>query len=263
MTDPVLTSTDGRGVATVTLNRPDVHNAFDDATIAALTDAFSGLAADETVRVLVLTGAGKSFSAGADLKWMRAMAGYSKEENLADAERLAEMLYALDMIPKPTVARVNGAALGGAIGLIGACDVAIAADNATFGVTEVRLGLIPSVISPYVARAIGPRQARRFALTGERFGAEEARHIGLVHETVAEAGLDAAVEVVVANLLSGAPGGQADCKKLFREVWEEDRISGVVRSDTAWRIAERRGTDEAQEGMAAFFDKRKPSWVKD
>jgi len=263
MTDPVLTEIDGRGIATVTLNRPEVHNAFDDATVAALTDAFSGLAADETVRVLVLTGAGRSFSAGADLNWMRAMAGYSKEENIADAERLANMLYALDMMPKPTVARVNGAALGGAVGLIGACDIAIAADRAVFGVTEVRLGLIPAVISPYVARSIGPRHARRFALTGERFGADEARHIGLVHETAPEAGLDAAVEAVLSDLLAGAPGAQADCKKLFREVWEQDRISGVVRSDTAWRIAERRGTDEAQEGMAAFFEKRKPSWARD
>lgn len=263
MTDPVLTEIDGRGVATVTLNRPDVHNAFDDATIAALTDTFSSLAVDDTARVVVLTGAGKSFSAGADLNWMRAMAAYSTEENRADAERLANMLYALDTLPLPTVARINGAALGGAVGLIGACDIAIAADHASFGITEVRLGLIPSVISPYVARSIGLRHARRLALTGERFGAEQARHIGLVHETVTADGLDAAVEQVVSNLLAGAPGAQADTKTLFREVWEGDRIGRAVRSDTAWRIAERRATEEAQEGMKAFFEKRRPGWVKD
>jgi methylglutaconyl-CoA hydratase len=194
---------------------------------------------------------------------MRAMAGYSKDENLADAERLADMLHALDMMPKPTVARVNGAALGGAVGLIGACDIAIASDHAVFGMTEVRLGLIPSVISPYVARAMGPRNARRFAVTGERFGADEARHVGLINLSVPEASLDATVELTVQNLLLGAPGAQVDVKKLFREVWEEDRIDGRVRSDTAWRIAERRGTPEAQEGMKAFFDKRKPGWVND
>jgi methylglutaconyl-CoA hydratase len=263
MSENLLIETDERGVATLIMNRPEVHNAFDDATIAAFSEAFAKLGADEAVRVLVLTGAGKSFSAGADLNWMRAMAGYSKDENLADAERLADMLHALDMMPKPTVARVNGAALGGAVGLIGACDIAIAADHAVFGVTEVRLGLIPSVISPYVARSMGPRHARRFALTGERFGAEEARHVGLINEVVPEASLDAAVELVVENLLLGAPGALADVKKLFRDVWEEDRIDGRVRSDTAWRIAERRATEEAQEGMKAFFEKRKPGWVKD
>jgi methylglutaconyl-CoA hydratase len=262
MSENLLIQTDERGVATLTMNRPDVHNAFDDATIMQLYDAFGRLADDDAVRVLVLTGAGKSFSAGADLKWMRAMAGYSREENLADAGRLADMLYALDMMPKPTVARVNGAALGGAVGLVGACDIAIAAEHAIFGVTEVRLGLIPSVISPYVARAIGPRHARRFALTGERFGAGEAKHIGLVNEVVPADALDAAVGLVAENLLLGAPGAQADVKKLFRDVCEGDRVDGRVRSDTAWRIAERRATDEAQEGMKAFFEKRKPGWVK-
>lgn len=263
MSENLLIHTDEHGVATLTINRPDVHNAFDDTTITKLYDAFGLLADDNAVRVLVLTGAGKSFSAGADLKWMRAMAGYSREENLADAGRLADMLYALDMMPKPTIARVNGAALGGAVGLIGACDIAIAADHAVFGVTEVRLGLIPSVISPYVARAIGPRHARRFALTGERFGAGEAKHIGLVNEVVPADSLDAAIDIVTANLLLGAPGAQADVKKLFREVWEGDRVDGRVRSGTAWRIAERRATDEAQEGMKAFFEKRKPGWVKE
>ena len=262
MSGIVTIDTDGRGVATVTLNRPKVHNAFDDTVIAALTAAFAELAGDAAVRVVVLTGAGQSFSAGADLNWMKAMAGYSAEENRADAERLADMLHLLDTLPQPSVARVNGAALGGGVGLVAACDIAIAAEGAQFGVTEVRLGLIPSVISPYVLRAIGPRHARRFALTGERFGAAEARHIGLVHEVVAANALDAAVEIVIGNLLSGAPGAQADVKKLFRDVWELDRISGVVRADTATRIARRRATDEAREGMAAFFDKRKPGWVK-
>jgi methylglutaconyl-CoA hydratase len=263
MSENLLIETDEFGVATLTMNRPAVHNAFDDATIADFSEAFARLAQDDSVRVLVLTGAGKSFSAGADLNWMRAMAGYSEDENRADAECLASMLYALDMMPKPTVARINGAALGGAVGLIGACDIAIAAEQAVFGVTEVRLGLIPAVISPYLVRAIGPRHARRFALTGERFGADEARHIGLINEIVPEASLDAAVELTVENLLLGAPGAHADVKKLFREVSEQDRINERVRADTACRIAERRSTDEAQEGMKAFFEKRKPGWVQE
>ncbi|HEM46590.1 MAG TPA: enoyl-CoA hydratase/isomerase family protein [Alphaproteobacteria bacterium] len=263
MADPVLTGTDARGVATVTLNRPDVHNAFDDPTIAALTEAFERLGADETVRAVVLTGAGKSFSAGADLNWMRAMAAYSMEENRADADRLAAMLHALDELPRPTVARINGGAFGGAVGLIAACDIAIAADRATFGITEVRLGLIPAVISPYLLRAVGPRTARRYALTGERFDAAAALAMGLVHEAVPESALDDAVAAILDALLCGAPGAQADAKRLVREVCPADRIDAVVRADTARRIAARRATAEAREGMAAFFDRRGPGWAKD
>lgn len=263
MAEVVTVATDERGVATVTLDRPDVHNAFDDALIGALQEAFSALATDDAVRVVVLTGAGRSFSAGADLNWMRRMAEYSMDENRADAERLAEMLHTLDLLPRPTVARVNGAALGGAVGLIAACDIAIAAESAVFGVTEVRLGLIPAVISPYILRAMGPRTVRRLALTGARFDAAEARRAGLVHEVVDDAALDGAVAKAVDDLLAGAPGAQAAAKSLFREVWREDRIDGVARADTAWRIAERRASDEAREGIEAFFAKRKPRWAPD
>jgi len=252
--------TDERGVATVTMNRPEKHNAFNDALVADLNEAFGRLGRNPLVRVVVLTGAGKSFSAGADLNWMQEIANYSLEANLADATRLADMLHTLDGMPQPTVAKVNGAAMGGAVGLIGACDIAIAADDARFGITEVRLGLIPSVIAPYVLRAIGPRQARRFALTGERFGAADAQRIGLVHEVTKKKALDGTVDKLVEVLLAGAPGAQAEVKALFRDVWELDRTGTAARADTAQRIASRRATEEARKGMAAFFEKRRPDW---
>jgi methylglutaconyl-CoA hydratase len=209
----------------------------------------------------VLTGAGKSFSAGADLNWMQEMANYSMEANLGDAGRLADMLHALDSLPQPTVAKINGGAYGGAVGLIGACDIAIAQDDASFGITEVRLGLIPSVISPYVLRAIGPRQARRYSLTGERFDAAEALRIGLVHRVERKKTFDAAVDDTVDRLVAGAPGAQEEVKALFRDIWELGRTGEKVRADTAQRIAKRRASDEAREGMTAFLGKRKPSWT--
>lgn len=252
--------TDERGVATVTMNRPDKHNAFNEALIADLTEAFGRLARNPFVRVMVLTGAGKSFSAGADLNWMQEMANYSMDANLADATRLADMLHTLDTLPQPTVAKINGAAIGGAVGLIGACDIAVAADDARFGITEVRLGLIPSVIAPYVLRAIGPRQARRFALTGERFDAADAQRLGLVHEVVKQKALDATVDKVIEILLAGAPGAQAEVKALFRDIWELERTGTVARADTAQRIATRRVSEEAKKGMTAFFEKRRPDW---
>ena len=252
--------TDERGVATVTMNRPDKHNAFNAALVADMKEAIDHLARNPLVRVVVLTGAGKSLSAGADLNWMQEMANYSMDANLGDATRLADMLHALDTLPQPTVARVNGADYGGAVGLIAACDIAIAADDAKFGITEVRLGLIPSVISPYVVRAIGLRQARRLALTGARIGAEEACHVGLVHEVTKSKRLDEAIGTAVKSLLAGAPGAQEELKKLFRDIWELDRTGAAVRADTAERIARRRATDEAREGMAAFLQKRRPDW---
>ena len=258
--DILTVETDERGVATVTMNRPDKHNAFNEALIADLSEVFGRLARNPLVRVVVLAGAGKSFSAGADLNWMQEMANYSMEANLADASRLADMLHTLDGMPQPTVAKVNGAAMGGAVGLIAACDIAVAVDDAKFGVTEVRLGLIPSVISPYVLRAIGPRQARRFALTGERITALEAQRIGLVHEVVKRKALDATVDKLVEVLLAGAPGAQAEIKVLFRDIWELDRAGTVARADTAQRIASRRVSDEARKGMTAFFEKRRPDW---
>ena len=261
MIEEMLTvETDERGIATVTMNRPEKHNAFNEALVGDLNDAFGRLARNPFVRVVVLTGAGKSFSAGADLNWMQEMASYSMDSNLADATRLSDMLHTLDNMPQPTVAKVNGAAMGGAVGLIGACDIAVAADDVRFGVTEVRLGLIPSVISPYVLRAIGPRQARRFALTGERFGAADAQRMGLVHEVTKKKALDTTVDKLVEALLAGAPGAQAEVKALFRDIWELDRTGTVVRADTAQRIAQRRISDEARKGMTAFFAKSKPDW---
>ena len=257
----VIVETDERGVATVTMNRPEKHNAFNQELVADLTEAFGHLARNPFVRTVVLTGAGKSFSAGADLNWMQEMANYSMEANLGDASRLAEMLHALDTLPQPTVARINGGAYGGAIGLIGACDFAIAMDDATFGITEVRLGLIPSVISPYVLRAIGPRQARRYALTAERFDAAEALRIGLVHRVERKKTFDAAVNDIIKRLVAGAPGAQQEVKALFRDIWDLARTGEAVRNDTAQRIATRRTTDEAKEGMAAFLGKRKPNWM--
>lgn len=256
----VTVETDERGVATVTMNRPEKHNAFNDKLVAELQEAFGPLARNPFVRAVVLTGAGKSFSAGADLNWMQEMANYSMAANLEDANLLANMLHTLDSMPQPTVAKINGGAFGGAVGLIAACDIAIAQDEATFGITEVRLGLIPSVISPYVLRAIGPRHARRFALTGERFDAAEALRVGLVHRVERAKTFEAAFNDTIDRLVAGAPGAQEEVKGLFRDIWELDRIGDAVRADTAQRIAKRRTTEEAKEGMTAFLGKRKPSW---
>jgi methylglutaconyl-CoA hydratase len=260
MSEPnILVATDARGVATVALNRPAIHNAFDDRLIADLTAALRGLAGDAAVRVVVLTGSGASFSAGGDLNWMRRMAGYSDAENLADAMALAELLRSLNELPKPTVARVNGAAFAGGLGLVCCCDVAIAAVEATFSISEARLGLVPATIGPYVVAAIGARAARRYFLTAERFTAAEAQRIGLVHEVAPQAVLDQAVEKIVAALLEAGAGAQARAKRLIAEV--QDRpISETLMALTARAIAEARASAEAREGLAAFFEKRKPAW---
>ncbi len=258
----LIVESDERGVVTVTMNRPQVHNAFDGAMVVEMNETLGRLGRNPEVRIVVLTGAGESFSAGADVNWMKHIAAYSKEQNIVDAGDIADMLNTLDTMPMPTVARINGGAFGGAVGLIGACDIAIAANDARFAIPEARLGLIPAVISPYVLRSIGPRNARRFALTGERFGAEVAHQIGLVHEVVKKKSLDDAVETCVENLLAGAPGAHQQIKALFRDIWDLDRTSRIVRDDTARRIAERRATEEAKEGMTAFLSKRKPSWAK-
>ena len=253
----VLVSRDARGVATVTLNRPEQRNAFDDALIRELDRLLADLARDPAVRVVVLTGAGSAFSAGADIKWMRRVAGYSKRENRADAMGLARLLRRLDTLPKPTVARVNGAAYAGAIGLICACDVAVAASEATFAISEVRLGLLPATIAPYVTAAIGARQARRFNLTGEVFGADEALRIGLVHKIAPPAELDTAVGTVVDALLHGAPSAQAKAKRMIAVVAGKP-VTPAMMARTADAIAEARATPEGREGLAAFLEKRKP-----
>jgi len=265
MTDPEATystlevTVDGT-IARVALNRPEVHNAFDETLIAELTHVVRTLDADTSIRVLVLEGRGKSFCAGADLNWMKKMAGFSQAENLADASTLAAMLSALNGMSKPTVARVHGAAYGGGVGLVACCDIAIGTPDATFALSETRLGLIPAAISPYVIEAIGARAARRYFLSAERFGAEEARRLGLLHELVSEAELDGTVDRLVAMLLDAGPQAQSEAKLLIRAVAQRPIDQGVI-GDTAKRIARVRSTPEGKEGVAAFLDKRKPAWV--
>jgi methylglutaconyl-CoA hydratase len=246
-------------VATIWMNRPEVHNAFDETLIADLTAACRDLDADDSVRAVVLAGRGKSFSAGADLAWMKRAANYTVEENLADAGALAAMLRTLADMKKPTVARVQGAALGGGTGLTAACDIAIASSAAVFATSEVKFGIIPSAISPYVLRAIGPRQALRYFQSAERFDAARARELGLVHEVVAPEQLDAKVAEVVASLLQCGPKAQAAAKDLIRAVAHQP-IGDAVVADTVQRIAHLRATQEAREGVAAFLEKRAPDW---
>lgn len=262
MTDGALiAAVDDRGVATLTLNRPDKHNAFDDALIAEMTTVLQDLGRRPEVRCVLLTGAGKGFSAGADLVWMRSMAGYSEDQNLADARALARLMHTLDGLPKPTVALVHGAAFGGGVGLVACCDVAIATEQAVFCLSEVKLGLIPAVISPFVVAAIGARAARRYFQTAERFSAVEAKTLGLVHEVVGTPFLAAAGEKIVTALLEGGPVAQAAAKDLVRTV--VGRSPAEVLEDTAHRIARLRVSAEGQEGLSAFLDKRPPAWRAD
>jgi methylglutaconyl-CoA hydratase len=242
------------------MNRPDVHNAFNEQLIAELTAACQALDADDAVRVVVLAGRGKSFSAGADLNWMRRAADASVEANLADARKLAGMLRSLAEMNKPTIARVHGAALGGGMGLASACDICVAGEGAVFATSEVRFGIIPSAISPYVIRAIGARQASRYFQTAERISAARARELGLAHEVVASDALDAKVQEIVTALLQGGPRSQGAAKALIRAVADQP-VSDALVEDTACRIATLRATPEAQEGLAAFLDKRPASWV--
>ena len=259
MTGNILLACDARGVATLTLNRPERRNAFDDAIIADLTAALRQVAADTAVRVLVLSGAGTAFSAGGDLNWMRRMAGYGEAENVADAMRLATMLRTLNELPKPAIARVNGAAFAGGVGLICCCDIAVASADAVFSISEVRLGLVPATIGPYVTAAIGPRAARRYCLTGETFAAAEALRLGLVHDAVPAAALDEAVERVVAALLAGGPRAEARAKRLIAETADRP-VTEEVMLLTARTIAAARASDEGREGVTAFLERRKPAW---
>ena len=247
-------------IALITLERPEVHNAFDERLIAELTRALRAAEADDDVRAVVLLGAGQSFCAGADLNWMRKMAGFSNAQNLADARALGAMLATLAALPKPTIARVHGAAFGGGVGLVACCDIAVAAHDATFAFSEVRLGLIPATISPYVVEAIGARAARRFFLTGERFTAAEAYRIGLVHEIVPLPELDARINELLGFLVSAGPCAQAEAKALLRAVAHRP-IDDRITDDTARRIARVRATPEGREGVAAFLAKRRAAWV--
>lgn len=248
------------GVVTVWMNRPDVHNAFNAQLIADLTAACRQLDEDDSVRVMVLAGRGKSFSAGADLNWMKAAGRASEAENFADAMKLAGMLRVLAEMRKPTIARVQGAALGGGMGLASACDICVASEKAVFATSEVKFGIIPSAISPYVIRAIGERQSYRYFQTAERISARRAAEIGLAHEVVETDALDARVAEIVTTLLQGGPKSQAAAKDLIRGVANRP-VSDAVVEDTARRIAQLRVTPEAREGLDAFLSKRPAAWV--
>ena len=247
-------------VARVRMNRPEVFNAFDEAMIAALHDAFTALAEDPAVRVIVLEGAGKAFSAGADLQWMQRASTASQEWNLQDARRFAGMLAAIQQCPKPTIARVQGVALGGGVGLTCACDIAVAGEDAKFAVSEAKFGILPAVIGPYVTNAVGKRQALRLALTTSRIGAQEALDIGLVQKVVPLDGLDSAVDAMAAELLVGGPNAQREIKQLFAQL-EVGPITDDVRELTAQTISRVRSTDEAREGFNAFLAKRPANWI--
>ena len=247
-------------IATIWMNRPDHHNAFDEILIAELTAACIALDEDKDVRVVILAGRGKSFSAGADLNWMKRAANNGLDDNLNDARALAKMLRTLAEMKKPTIARIQGAALGGGMGLAAACDIAVASTKAFFATSEVKFGIIPSAISPYVLRAIGARQATRYFQSAERIDAHRAREIGLVHEAVEAEHLDAKVQEIVSALLQGGPLAQAAAKDLIRAV-DGQMVNETLVEVTAHRIAHLRATPEAREGIAAFLDKRSPAWV--
>jgi methylglutaconyl-CoA hydratase len=247
------------GVARVTLDRPEVRNAFDDALIASLRKSFAEIEEDRSVRVVVLAGNGPAFCAGADLNWMKRMAGYGHDENLADARALAEMLAALERLPQPTIARVHGPAFAGGTGLVAACDIAIGTPQAKFCFSEAKLGLSPATISPYVLRAIGERAAHRYFLSAEVFDAEEALRIGMLSVLVPAAELDATIDGLLQHLLAGGPQAHAKIKDLIRAVAGRP-LDDALREETAKRIAEIRVSPEGREGIASFLDKRKASW---
>jgi methylglutaconyl-CoA hydratase len=248
------------GVGLLALTRPEVHNAFDETLIAETTRALTEFERDDAVRAVVLLGAGASFCAGADLNWMKRMAGYGHAENLADAMALANMLRTLYRLPKPTIARVHGAAFGGGVGLIACCDIAIATQEATFALSEAKLGLIPATIGPYVVEAIGARMARRYFLTAERFTAAEAYRIGLVHDLVLAGELDDRINELLGALFQAGPHAQAESKALIRAIAHRP-VDDAVIADTAARIATVRASPEAKEGVAAFLGKRRAAWV--
>ena len=247
-------------VAEVWLNRPEVRNAFNDGVIAALTEAFTGLNQDTSLRVVVLAGHGKAFCAGADLNWMRAMADYSWDENRADAGKLAEMLWTLDQCPVPLIGRVHGDCYAGGMGLASVCDVLVASDNVTFCLSEARLGLLPATIAPYVVRAMGEQAARRWFTTAERFSAAQGQAMGFVHELCAPEEIDARVAALVATLVANGPAAVRACKQLVRDVAGRP-IDAALRDETARRIADIRASAEGREGVQSFLGKRAPNWL--
>jgi methylglutaconyl-CoA hydratase len=249
------------GLATITMSRPDVFNAFDEVMIEELDLAFAELIADEEARVILLAGEGRHFSAGADLQWMQRASEATQEWNLNDARRLSRMLARIDSCPKPTLARVQGAALGGGVGLACACDLAIAAEEAVFAVSEAKFGILPSTIGPYLVNALGRRQAKRLALTTTRIRAPEALAIGLVQQVVSKEALDAAIDQVVVDLLSAGPNAQREIKALFAQL-KPGPITEDIQELTAQTISRVRATDEAKEGFAAFLEKRPARWIR-
>lgn len=261
MTDSILSERRGSALW-LSLNRPQIHNAFDDALIAALTATLEQAEADPAVRTVVLTGNGSCFSAGADLNWMRGMAGASEQENRDDSLRLARLMRTLQFLSKPTIARVNGAAYGGGVGLVACCDIAIGVDSAKFALSEVKLGLVPAVISPYVIAAIGLREARRLFITGEVFDASTAARIGLLHAILPASELDEAIERQLYLLAKAGPQAQRQAKQLALHIGGADSMAAErIDSDNAELIARLRVSPEGQHGLAAFLDKRAPAWV--
>jgi methylglutaconyl-CoA hydratase len=256
----ILVNVDADGIATVTLDRPDIHNAFDDVMVAELTQALRLLDADSGVRVVIIAAHGKSFSSGANLNWMKRMAGYSEAQNVKDALGLAELMHTLYTLSKPTIARVHGPAYAGGLGLVACCDMAIATREATFCLSEVRLGLIPAVITPYVIAAIGERQARRYFLTAEKFDAPEAFRIGLIHDLVEEHELGPTLNSLVTLLYMGGPQALAQCKDWIATV-AAGSLDRTLVAESARRIAQLRASGEGREGVAAFLEKRDSSWV--
>ena len=260
MTDSIAIERQGP-LGLVTMNRPERHNAFDDVLIRELTEALRAMEAEDAIRIVVLSGAGKSFSAGADLNWMKRMAGFSKDENERDAMGMAALMRTLAHLRKPTIARVHGAAYGGGVGLVACCDVAIATQHATFSLSEARLGLIPAVISPYVVAAIGERAARRYFVSAERFDAAEAWRLGLLHDIGGSEGdMDDKISAVVDAMLACGPVAQREAKDLVRAVSGKPVTSELIQ-DTAARIARLRSSPEGREGVAAFLDKRRAAWL--
>jgi len=259
--DKVITDIDDHGVAQVRLNNPDKHNAFDDEIIGELTEVFVAIADNSNVRVMVLGSEGKSFSAGADLEWMKRMASYSYDENLRDASALALMLKTLNEIPQPTIARVQGAAFGGAVGLVSCCDMAVAASAASFSLSEVKIGLVPATISPYVIAAIGQRAARRYFVTAERFDAHRALQLGLVNEVVDAEQLDQEIDRLINTLLANGPEAVTGAKQLVFDVAGKP-IDQQLIDATCETIAAIRVSEQGQEGLQAFLERRKPQWIK-
>lgn len=260
MTYTTLTIEREGRIGTITLNRPDVRNAFNETTIAEIKQAFSELGDDAALRAIVLAANGPAFCAGADLNWMKKMAGYTHAENQADALQLAEMLRTIYLCPKPVVAKVQGDCYAGGMGLVAACDIIVAVEEANFCLSEVKLGLIPATISPYVIKAMGENASRRYFLTAERFGAQEALRIGFAHEVVSAEALNAKVAEIVKALVNNSPNAVQQAKVLVREVVGQE-VNDALLADTAERIAQIRASDQGREGVASFLEKRKPAWL--